>query len=114
MTEDLLYSDIYGNIEGFNIRFDAIVEYDGPEGHFCSGDDKADSEIIRKINAGEYVWFTAKVSAWKSGVKLASSYLGGCCYSDYDEFINEKDYFGDMVEEVVAEAKAKIKGLGAS
>lgn len=72
-----------------------------------------DGEIIEGIRNGTYTWFQVKVSAWKAGVELGTAYLGGCCYESTKDFIQEGDYWSDMVEEAIAEAKKTIKELTA-
>ena len=40
--------------EGFEINVYALPEDSDPAGHFASGDDKADAELVRKIRDGDY------------------------------------------------------------
>ena len=72
-----------------------------------------DGEVLQGINDGLYVWFQVKVSAWKAGVELGNAYLGGCCYESTKDFIEPGDYWEDMVEEAIAEAKKTIEELTA-
>jgi len=89
--------------DGFTIR-----TYVAPEDFAPDFDD---GEVLQGINDGLYVWFQVKVSAWKAGVELGTAYLGGCCYESTKDFIQEGDYWEDMVEEAIAEAKETIKEL---
>ena len=91
--------------DGFTIR-----TYVAPEDYAPDFDD---GEVLQGINDGLYVWFQVKVSAWKAGVELGTAYLGGCCYESTKDFIQEGDYWGDMVEEAVAEARKTIEELTA-
>ena len=91
--------------DGFTIR-----TYVAPEDYAPDFDD---GEVLQGINDGLYVWFQVKVSAWKAGVELGDAYLGGCCYESTKDFIQEGDYWEDMVEEAIAEAKKTIKELTA-
>lgn len=67
-------------------------------------------ELCNKINSGEYLYFTAKVTAEKEDIELASDYLGGCCYESIQEFINDP-YYTDMKNTVLKEAKETINKL---
>ena len=91
--------------DGFTIR-----TYVAPEDFATDFDD---GEVLQGINDGLYVWFQVKVSAWKAGVELGTAYLGGCCYESTRDFIQEGDYWEDMVEEAIAEAKKTIEELTA-
>jgi len=100
--------------EGFTIHCYAQEEDISPEGHFASGDDAADAEIIRKIANADLAWFCAHVTASKEGIVLGSDYLGACCYKSTQDFITSNDYYADMVEEVIQQAKTTLKKLCAA
>jgi len=89
--------------DGFTIR-----TYVAPEDYAPDFDD---GEVLQGINDGLYVWFQVKVSAWKAGVELGTAYMGGCCYESTKDFIEPGDYWEDMVEEAIAEAKKTIEEL---
>ena len=91
-------------VEGFGILFDAEEEYISMRQHFIKECGWTESQY-RKIK--DCAWFCAKVSAWKNGEELASTYLGCCCYKTVEEFYTKyhDDYFAQMVQDVVAEAK---------
>ena len=91
--------------DGFTIR-----TYVAPEDYAPDFDD---GEVLQGIKDGIYQWFQVKVSAWKAGVELGDSYLGGCCYESAEEFINDSDYWGDMADEAITEAKKTIEELKA-
>ena len=67
-------------------------------------------DICRKIDSGEYVWFMARVEAYKEGILLGTDYLGGCLYNSYKEF-TEDAYYEDMVNTAIADAKANLEKL---
>ena len=91
-------------VDGFDILFEAEPECMSMRQHFIKECGWTESQYL-EIN--DCAWFCAKVSAWKNGEELASTYLGACCYESVEEFYTEyhDDYFADMACEVVAEAK---------
>lgn len=92
--------------EGFDIRFYAAPEIDSPEGAF---DD--DGETAAAIYEGRVDWFMAKMTANRNGIELATDYLGGCAYKSVRDFIREDDYYADMCQTVINEARAAIQKL---
>ena len=91
-------------VDGFGILFEAEPEYVSMRQHFIKDCGWTESEY-RQIK--DCAWFSARVSAWKNGEELASAYLGACCYESVEEFYTKyrDDYFAQMVQEVVTEAK---------
>ena len=105
------YTKIYETeIDGFLIRFETTPEDMHPNEHFDQDFDDID-KICRDIEAGRLAWFVAKVSAHKSGIELSADYLGACLYQNPMQFVRDNDYFYDMCEHVVAEAKTVIQQL---
>lgn len=98
-------------VDGFDIELAFSPEDEDPRGHFASGDDEMDQEIIDKINSGEYLWFVARVTASKAGIVLGTDYLSGCCYSSADEFMVDNGYYPDMIRGAISEAKKKLAEL---
>jgi hypothetical protein len=98
------------HVEGFDIHFYALPEEMHPRHHF---DDSVDdiSDICDKINRGVYQWFVAKVTASKAGIELSSDYLGGCLYDSCEQFVEDNDYYSDMRNSVIQQAKEKINEL---
>jgi hypothetical protein len=96
--------------EGFDIWLHFMPEHDDPAGHFATGDDDADAETVARIRHGDLLWFVARVSAHRHGVELATDYLGGCCYESAADFI-AGDYYADMVENVICDARGMIAAL---
>lgn len=67
------------------------------------------AETLRKIEDGTWLYFIARVEACKEGIALGTSYLGGCCYENMQQFLKESDdYYQDMVHEAIEEARARI------
>lgn len=96
--------------DGFTIQLAVTIEYDEPDWDFESEEQRQDT--IERINDGRLAYFIARVSASKNDIKLATDYLGGCCYQSTDDFINEPaGYYQDMVEQVLNEAKSNIQKL---
>ena len=101
------------NVGGFEIKFYALPEDMNPRDCFDSGEEyrEQDEDWFDKIESGYYDWFIARVTASKNGVELASDYLGGCWYESAMEFVTANDYYSDMVQTVIQEAKETIKKL---
>lgn len=95
--------------QGFHIVFSAAPEDTHPSDSF-EGHDIED--ICRKIDNGTYVWFVARVEAYRHGVLLASDYLGGCLYESFADFTQEGGYYEDMVHNVITAAKSTLARLG--
>lgn len=100
--------------DGFEIRLYVFPDDDDPTGHFATGDEAADAELVRQIRDGELEWFVAKVTASKEGIELGADHLGGCCYESYEAFWKAGDYYLDMVSEAIEQAKAAIARLCAA
>jgi len=94
--------------DGFIICFEAEEEDIAMRQHFIKecGWTTEQYEAIE-----DYAWFSAKVSAWRDGVELGVAYLGACCYETPEEFYTtyKDDYFADMVEDAIAEAKKRVE-----
>ena len=69
------------------------------------------AETLRKINDGVWAYFVARVEARKEGIILGTAYLGGCCYDSVRQFVEEGDYYGDMVDEAMDEVWKLIAKL---
>jgi hypothetical protein len=88
------------------ITLELLPEYEDAADYYDN-----DQEIIDNIESGKWLWFTAKVTASKCGVELASTYLGACCYEDAEDFIKNSGCYEDMVKEVTEAARLKILDL---
>jgi hypothetical protein len=67
-------------------------------------------EICEKIDRGLYVWFVARVEAYKHGILLGTDYLGNCLYDSFEQFKNDEYYFS-MVDAAINEAKQNLQKL---
>jgi hypothetical protein len=94
---------------GFDIVFSVTYENDPPDWDFENEEDKQNT--LSRIDSGALVYFVARVQAFKNGIELGTDYLGGCCYDSYMQFVEASDYFADMVENAVSEARANIAKL---
>jgi hypothetical protein len=95
---------------GFQITLDALVE-DTPLADTFDPDIDDVAELARRIDAGDLLYFCARVSAYKQGILLAQDYLGGCLYDSLKQFEQSSNYFADMVDNVIAEAQDNIRKL---
>ena len=102
--------DLVKTEQGFDIYFEALEEHIPLTQLFEECDLQ---ETIKKVNSGEWVYFCAKVTAFKGGVELASDYLGGCVYDSYEDFYirYKDDYFADMVQTVIEQSKVQAKEI---
>jgi hypothetical protein len=91
------------SVDGFDIVLSIAPEDEDPRDNF---DD--DGETAQAIADGRYDWFMARVEAKREGIVLGTEYLGGCCYINAHDFLNESDYYGDMRAQAIAEAQAAL------
>jgi hypothetical protein len=94
---------------GFDIVFSVTPEHVEPDWDFEDEADKQDT--LDRIERGDLVYFVACVQAFKNGIELGTYYLGGCCYDSYMQFVEASDYYADMVENAISEARANIAKL---
>ena len=106
---DVIETIEIGTFEGFNIKLSALVEpsyiVDSFDSSVCDIQD-----LINKVNRYELIWFCARVTAYKNGIKLDSEYLGGCLYESLQDFIKDS-YFEDMKVQVIKNSKVIIEEL---
>jgi hypothetical protein len=95
-------------LDGFDIVVSVAPEEDNPRGYF---DD--DGETAQAIADGVFDWFMVRVEAHKAGAVLASDYLGGCCYESPMAFVRANDYYADMVQNVIIDARETIRKINA-
>jgi hypothetical protein len=97
------------DVNGFHIMCSITHEDTHPNDLF---DDSIDdiSEICRKIDNGTCTWFIARVEAFKGGILLGTSYLGGNLYDDPKDFVKDCNY-EDMMQEAISEAKKNLEML---
>jgi len=107
MYQELIHTE---EREGFTIKFYACEEDQSLADSFEAEDV---AELEEKVNNGTLMWFCAKVTAEKAGVVLGTDYLGACCYETAMQFVEHNDYYADMVDTVIAEARSTIAELTA-
>lgn len=95
-------------VEGFEIVFSTAYETAHPRDQFMPEDAP---QICEDIDSGKYEWFVARVQAFKNGIELGTDYLGGCLYESPMQFVKDNDYYSDMVQSAIKEAKANIQAL---
>ena len=106
------------SIKGELFQFTALPEDISYNDQF---DDPRDIEWIEdQLSIGnDAAWFCAKISLLKADgtseyKEVDSTYLGGCSYNSFDEFINTKDgYLQDMVNELLEALKNQTMKAGA-
>ena len=107
----------------FRVIVDAIECYDMD----LSWDD--DGEVLKKLNAGDYVCFTARARVIHKDLgEIACDYLGACIHDSIDDFQDHREcaawaraerangrenfvigsYFSDMVWNVIQDARNVI------
>lgn len=104
---DIVYTKKLSSKEGFDLRFDALVEH-MPLIDVYEMTDAEYQELCHKVNTHELVFFCARITASKHGIELGTAYLGACLYDDYDSFLKEQS---DLIDEAIDEAKQSINKL---
>ena len=94
--------------EGFDIYFEAYPEYESLKDMLPEDTEEEIQEIYNTCDI-----FVAKVIAEKHGIELGYNYLGGCIYESMEDFYTKykDDYFADMVDTAISEAKETINKL---
>jgi hypothetical protein len=107
---DIIDSIPVADTAGFHLTLEALVEYTPLADTF---DDSVDdlAQLAVDIEAGKYLYFCARVSAYKHGVLLAQEYLGCCLYESLQQFHDASDYYADMVDTAIEQARAKLQEL---
>ena len=99
-----------------SIRYTLTIEpeWDGPEGHFASGDDDYDRETVQyirdELEAGnDWAWCSVRVACTIPGYDVEGvDWLGGCSYKDKEDFCQEGGYYEDMKSEARAAIISEI------
>lgn len=94
--------------EGFEIVFSVAYE-DLPLDELFDDVEEV-NQLCKQIDKGELQYFVARIQAYKKGIKLGDSYLGGNLYESYNDFIGDSMY-DDLVYQAIEEAKNNIKEL---
>lgn len=108
--ESKTFTDVYKGIE-FDLVIKFEEEYIPLEDILLDNDIDDISELYRRLDNCDAVYFCAHMEAWYNGIHLSDDYLGVCYYDSYDQFINNNDYFSDMKNNVMQEGYAKLKEL---
>jgi hypothetical protein len=95
--------------DGFTIELALAPEDMAPDWDFESEEDR--QETLRKIDSGVWLWFVARVTVSKHGVRLGVDYLGGCCYESVEDFMSTDGYYPDMVDQAMEEAQSTLRKL---
>ena len=61
-----------------------------------------------------YAWFDARVEVYQQGVLLGSDFLGGCLYDSPMHFVRESEYYEDMVNNAIQDAKNSLEKIYAT
>lgn len=87
-------------------------------GNFASGDDAADKaledEILERLkNGDDWAWCMVKVTCViaLNGERFEGEpvYLGGCCYRDEKDFVENSMYYDDMKKEAEENAMREVE-----
>ena len=110
----------------FSVVVDALEDFDLDLSFDETG------EVLEKLESGDLMAFTARARCYYQGAELASDYLGGCIYSELEDFADHRacgkqnreyaakgesgrcgSYFTDMVKTVISEARKEVKRIQA-
>jgi hypothetical protein len=104
------YEEIHSEeTRGFLVTTSITYEDCHPKDSFDYSEEEM-QDLCEKIDNGYYSWFCVRVEVRKRGVILGSDYLGCCLYENPRDFIND-EYYEDMVNNAIEEAKNTLKGL---
>ena len=99
---------------------DCQPEYEGPEGHFASGDDDQDAEdcanIRKELDSGNiWAWCMVTVTATletDDGVTISGRDELHCCtYDSEDQFTEPGGYYDDMKAEALADLNRQLASI---
>jgi len=98
-------------IDGFDIVCAVTPEDTHPRDSFDETPEDM-AEMCRKIDLGLLDWFVVRVQAYRCGVLLGESYLGGNLYNNAREFVTESGgYYDDLIFEAIGEANKTLNSL---
>ena len=95
---------------GFHVIFSVTQEDCHPRDCFGYEEEEL-TEICRKIDCGLLAWFVARVDVYQQGILLGSDYLGGCLYDTPMQFVRESEYYDDMVNNAIQDAKNSLEKI---
>lgn len=84
--------------------FDTSIDPDTGEPYYDT------EQMAQDIDNGKYQWFVLRVQAFKNGVLLGSSYLGGNLYENPLDIITDGSY-QDFRTEAIDEANETLSKL---
>lgn len=90
--------------DGYIITVEKLSEHISMYDHFINECGWSESDLDGMSDDN---FFCAKVAAWANGQELGAAYLGCCYYDSLQEFIQSADYFDDLMNEAIDNAKAK-------
>ncbi len=109
--ETALFTKELDKKAGFNITFNALPEYIGLNELYPDDTREQIDSMNESLERYDTVLFVAEIVSSKCGVELGRSYLGGCHYEQYEDFINEGGYIDCMINDAIIEAKRTIQEL---
>jgi hypothetical protein len=95
---------------GFHVIFSVTPEDCHPRDCFDYTEEEL-ADLCDKINRGVYAWFAARVEVYQQGVLLGSDFLGGCLYDSPMQFVRESEYYEDMVNNAIQDAKSSLEKI---
>lgn len=73
-------------------------------------DEEETKKLIHDIAWGNLYWFRARARAYAADAMLGESFIGTCCYKNYDEFLKD-DSAKDLLQNAIQEARVKLNEL---
>jgi len=108
------YETIYTeDTRGFHVVFSVTPEDSHPRDCFDLTEEEL-TDLCDKIDRGLYAWFDARIDVYQQGILLGSDFLGGCLYETPMHFVKESEYYDDMINNAIADAKYNLEKLFAT
>lgn len=107
---DTIYTE---DTRGFYVIFSVTPDDRHPRDCFDYTEEEL-ADLCDKIDRGVYAWFDARVEVYQQGILLGSDFLGGCLYDSPMQFVRESEYYEDMVNNAISDAKNSLEKLFAS
>ena len=95
---------------GFQVIFSVTPEDCHPRDCFDLTEEEL-TDLCDKIDRGLYAWFDARVEVYQQGILLGSDFLGGCLYDTPMHFVRESEYYEDMVNNAISDAKSSLEKI---
>lgn len=85
--------EVIATVDDIPVRGNAVASGNEAE------DKRVEDEIIARLDKGDvWAWASVEVRVTFRGVLTASEYLGGCCYEDEADFVENSGYYEEMVD----------------